>query len=186
MIALLAMVASGAAVGAPAASAGITPITAAPRAGSAGDSGSAAMAPGRGIGIESSERMRKSGTNLCLVVRATGGEVPVVQYNCGSFADQQFNFFYPHDPDATYVKFYGSLTGLCVAARGTGRSGAVATSCGPWIDQEWSWNYNATFGGYQYRNRNSGLCLAVQGTAMNTQAIQTTCGNWSDQHWVRA
>ena len=130
-------------------------------------------------------------SGLCLTARFGSGERPVVQTTCdftvgGFWPDQYWNL-------DTVGVFAISRTNqpLCVAARGTGESAAVATTCGGYRDAQWIALY--TLGSpdnLQFQNVNSKLCLTARG-AGESRAVQTTCDftqpgspYWADQHWT--
>nr|AGU11701.1 Ricin-type beta-trefoil lectin domain [uncultured organism] len=50
--------------------------------------------------------------------------------------------------------------------------------------QYWGLQYAGTGDYYQVKNKYSGKCLVVRGTANEAVAVQSTCGNFSDQHWL--
>ncbi|HEU4425468.1 MAG TPA: recombinase family protein [Pilimelia sp.] len=61
-------------------------------------------------------------------------------------------------------QLYSRHLGLCLAARGSGETAAVATTCGSSPDQRWYPWRNPDFT-FQFVNANSGLCLAARASA---------------------
>jgi hypothetical protein len=130
-------------------------------------------------------RLQKINTSLCLVARNTPGENPVQQVPCAGYADQYWslaNMGYDSDDNILY-QIANSNSWKCLAARGTGESRALVTSCNSqWRDQLWTTEYVEDFGGgWRFRNVNSKLCLVVRTGNPEAVAVQSTCGNWSDQ-----
>lgn len=124
-------------------------------------------------------------SGYCLAASESPGEQPVVQTGCsGEVVDWtiiDLSGSNRHSIDTAY----GPLR--CVAARGSSESNAVATGCDQaYNDQVWHITHNYSNNTYQFKNANSGLCLAARGTSMGTPAVQTACGDWGDQWWYIA
>ena len=119
-------------------------------------------------------------SEYCLATSESPGEQPVVQIGCsGEVADWtiiDLSGSNRHSIDTAY----GPLR--CVAARGSSESNAVATGCyQEYNDQVWHITHNYSNNTYQFKNANSGLCLAARGFSTGTPAVQTACGGWDDQ-----
>jgi hypothetical protein len=123
-------------------------------------------------------------SGYCLATSLSPNEQPVVQTSCGS----QASYWDIYDEGGNQQEIQSSYGNYkCVAARGFSESPAVATGCNfGFADQLWRVSHDYTNDVYQFQNVNSGLCLAVRGTASGTRAIQTTCGSWADQWWYLA
>jgi hypothetical protein len=129
-------------------------------------------------------------TGHCVAARAGSGERPGIATTCdftvkASWADQHWSF-----PPAAYgtVQIKSDALGLCLVARGSTETQAVATTCGGWADQLWTVKFDSTTNTYQYVNYNSGLCLASRAGSGEPPVIATTCDFavntvWADQHW---
>ena len=135
--------------------------------------------------------IQNTSSGLCMTARFGSGERPVVQTTCdftvGAFwPDQYWNL----NNEGVFA-ISRTNQPLCVAARGTGESGAVATTCGGYRDAQWIGLYKLGSPEIlQFQNVNSGLCLAARGSG-ESRVVQTTCdftqqGNpyWADQHWA--
>lgn len=129
----------------------------------------------------------------CLASRSGAGERPVIQTSCddpshGSVWADQYWHLVPVNPSAGEYRIRSILLGLCIAARGSGESPAIATTCGAggqWVDQIWTIRYDGTKNADQYVNKSSDLCLVARGSG-ESQAVQSTCAtgqNWRDQYW---
>ncbi|PRY32140.1 ricin-type beta-trefoil lectin protein [Pseudosporangium ferrugineum] len=90
-------------------------------------------------------------------------------------------------PVGSAYLIHSPLLNLCLTARGSGESAAVATTCGGWNDQLWRWRFNSD-STEQFENVNSGLCLTARGSG-ESAAVATSCDwkqgrRWADQHWI--
>ncbi|NUT98872.1 MAG: ricin-type beta-trefoil lectin domain protein [Saccharothrix sp.] len=134
--------------------------------------------------------IRNAASNLCLAVRQGSGERPVIQTTCdysvGTYWPDQYWDLVAVDAANSIYRLRNTQSGLCVAARGSGETNAIATTCGAgtqWTDQQWRLQYVAKWGADRVQNRASGNCLAARGTG-ESNAIATTCNyDWPDQHW---
>lgn len=126
-----------------------------------------------------SNHIHKSQSPFCLVAQSGPGERPVLQTQCASFSDQNWDF---RTQDGVHWQIHNIDRNQCLVTRGTNtESKAVTTTCSfAFIDQLWLVSFNSATGLFAFQNENSEECLAARNTS---QAIQTTCGNFSDQKW---
>jgi hypothetical protein len=135
-------------------------------------------------------QIRNANSGLCLAARAGSGERPVIQTTCdytvGAYWPDQYWLLLDVDQDSHNHRIYSTYLGLCIAARGSGEVGAVATTCGSgsaWPDQIWHFEFVPRWQADRFQNRNSGNCLAARGSG-ESRAIATTCNYvYPDQHW---
>ncbi|WIM99600.1 ricin-type beta-trefoil lectin domain protein [Actinoplanes oblitus] len=140
------------------------------------------------MAIEAPRHLVNVNSGLCMAARAGSGERPVIQTTC------DYNHHDEYWPDQYWIlktdettPVESSLLHLCVAARGTHETAAVATTCGFWPDQQWAKGRPPGPVTPWFRMSNgAGLCLAARGYA-ESRVVATTCGfgdDWPDQQWL--
>ena len=101
----------------------------------------------------------------------------VIQWTCGNGTNEQFAI----NSAGGYVQFVAKHSGLCVAQSNTATTGGpvIQTACTAGTTTQW------TQAGATLRNRASGACLDVPGsaTAPDTALITWSCNGGSNQNW---
>jgi Ricin-type beta-trefoil lectin domain-like len=116
------------------------------------------------------------GRNVMPVV--TNSALPATLTAAGAAAQTTAN------PPTSYDVRLEGYYGYNLLARGFTKSPAYMYTKTPYCDEAWRFVPTGISGTYQIQNRNSGLCLVVQGTANGNTAFQYTCNkNWADQRW---
>ncbi|MEV0382126.1 RICIN domain-containing protein [Nonomuraea sp. NPDC050643] len=79
-------------------------------------------------------RIRREGTNFCLVVRGGANNAEGVLYTCGSWIDQHWTIYW----DRIGYKFSNRNSGKCLTGRGDGTV-VVQFTCSDYADQFWDY-----------------------------------------------
>ncbi|GGK97453.1 beta-xylosidase [Sphaerisporangium melleum] len=129
---------------------------------------------------------RHSGKCADVVNGSAALSAEVIQYTCGSGANQQWS---PRDAGGGYVQLVAQHSGLCLdVANVSTADGAkvVQYTCGSGTNQQWQFQ-DAGGGYYRLVARHSGRCLDVTdgSTADGARLIQWSCNGGTNQQWQR-
>ncbi|MEV7601261.1 RICIN domain-containing protein [Kitasatospora sp. NPDC089797] len=127
--------------------------------------------------------VQNANSNKCLVAQGTANNAGAFQYDCASFADQNWSLV-PTAWTNTYQLQNVNSNKCLVVQGGANGSGAFQYDCASFADQYWTLTPTSWSDAYQLRNMNSGKCLVVQGTANGSGAFQYDCASFADQYWT--
>ena len=120
-------------------------------------------------------------TGYCLGIwqNSTAPGTNAVQWGCNGNRDQQWHW------DGTHlITGDGQCLGIWQGSTGEAAN-AVQWPCNGNLDQSW-YRYTTTINGnfgYEYQNRNSGLCLQPRSTSEGSVVVQLDCGTYSVGVW---
>jgi Ricin-type beta-trefoil lectin domain/Glycosyl hydrolases family 43 len=130
---------------------------------------------------------RHSGKCADVVNASTSSGAEVVQYTCGSGANQQWQL---RDAGGGYVQLVARHSGMCAdVANASTADGAqvIQYPCGPGTNQQWQVQ-DAGNGSVRLVARHSGKCLDVTSasTANGARIKQWSCTGGTNQQWQQA
>ncbi|NJP89406.1 RICIN domain-containing protein [Nonomuraea sp. FMUSA5-5] len=143
--------------------------------------GGAASAQPSAAALVSISRIANWNSGKCIVVRGYAERAQATQTTCDSYRDQNWVF--------TRVGGTGDIYSIrnmnsdkCLVAQGHQPSYVFQNTCANYLDQHWQ--ASPDFGTFRLINRNSFLCMVVQGTALESPVIATDCNaTYADQYW---
>jgi Ricin-type beta-trefoil lectin domain-like len=156
----------------------------------------AAAAGPRAISNVGKVYLRNYHSGLCLAETWNATDVWLDQESCGALNREQWNHFYSNTLGAHQFQNDEAGGAYCISARDTTAEGAYfdpAYCHGEWDHAQWfgvSGQFVNPDGtkSYQFRNRHTGKCLAVEGASQSPYAyiVQYTCHSTGDhsQMWT--
>lgn len=139
---------------------------------------------GDGKGGTGSLVNQNSGKCADIVTASTANGAEIIQYNCGTGANQRWSL---RDVGDGYYQFVSGYTGKCLDVAGSSiADGAtvVQNTCSSSTSQQWELRAVGSY--YQLVARHSGKCLDIpaSSTANNIRLKQYGCNAGTNQRWT--